>query len=108
MRWTIKRGAVVVAPMVLLASLGSGACKLAPRYDELVGLNENVAKEWADVETQLQRRYDLIPNLVEVAKGAAAHESAVFIEIAGGYSSYKSASTVSTRIDASYRTEAAL
>jgi len=108
MRWTMKRGLLLVALAALVLGLGSGACKLAPRYDELVALNENVSKEWAGVETQLQRRYDLIPNLVEVAKGAAAHESAVFTDIASGYSSYKSASTVSARIDASYRTEAAL
>jgi LemA protein len=99
---------VLLVLAVLVLGLGSGACKLSPQYDELVALNENVAKEWSGVETQLQRRYDLIPNLVEVAKGAAAHESAVFTEIARAREGYTNAHGVSARIDASYRTEAAL
>jgi LemA protein len=107
-RWTLKRALFLVALVVLVLALGSGACKLTPQYDELVALNENVAKEWSGVETQLQRRYDLIPNLIEVAKGAAAHESAVFTDIASAYGSYRGARTVSARIDASYKAEAAL
>lgn len=99
---------VLLVLAVLVFGLGSGACKLSPQYDELVALNENVAKEWAGVETQLQRRYDLIPNLVEVAKGAAAHESAVFTEVARAREGYTSARGVSARIEASYRTEAAI
>lgn len=43
-------------------------------YNNLVRLDENVAGQWAQVETAYQRRADLVPNLVQVVKGAAAHE----------------------------------
>lgn len=44
-------------------------------YNGLVGMDEGVQTKWADVETQYQRRADLIPNLVNTVKGYAAHES---------------------------------
>ena len=43
-------------------------------YNNLVGMDENVSNQWANVETQYQRRADLIPNLVNTVKGYAAHE----------------------------------
>jgi LemA protein len=44
------------------------------KYDELVERDQTCERAWADVETQLQRRYDLIPNIVATVKGSAAHE----------------------------------
>ena len=44
-------------------------------YNGMVSLDEGVQNKWADVETQYQRRADLIPNLVNTVKGYAAHES---------------------------------
>ena len=46
-------------------------------YNSFIGLNESVNTSWAQVENQYQRRYDLIPNLVETVKGYAAHEKGV-------------------------------
>ncbi len=43
-------------------------------YNRLVGLRNRVDTEWADIDVQLKRRYDLLPNLVETVKGYAAHE----------------------------------
>jgi LemA protein len=44
------------------------------KYDELVEKDQACQEKWADVETQVQRRYDLVPNLVATVKGSAAHE----------------------------------
>ena len=47
-------------------------------YNRLVGLRNNVEASWKQVDVQLQKRYDLVPNLVETVKGYAAHEKEVF------------------------------
>lgn len=47
-------------------------------YNSFVNLVANVKESWADIDVQLKRRYDLIPNLIETVKGYAAHESGVF------------------------------
>ena len=50
-------------------------------YNNVVSMDENVKGSWAEVENQLKRRYDLIPNLVETVKGYASHEKEVFTQI---------------------------
>ncbi len=50
-------------------------------YNRFVSLRNLIRDSWANVETELQRRYDLIPNLVETVKGYAAHEDAVLTEV---------------------------
>lgn len=52
-----------------------------PKYNSLVTAEESVDSKWAQVENQLQRRYDLIPNLVESVKGYANHEKEVIASI---------------------------
>jgi len=63
---------------ILLVS-GLSSCNI---YNNLIDLDEAVNAQWAQVENQYQRRYDLIPNLVATVKGYAAHENDVFTNIA--------------------------
>ncbi len=67
---------IVLAVVVLLGGWAVG------QYNGLVGINEEVNGKWAQVDTQLQRRNDLIPNLVNTVKGYAAHEEGIFTNIA--------------------------
>ena len=65
-------GAIIL--IVILLVLGIGGCAGVGTYNRLVGLDENVERSWGDVQTQYQRRADLIPNLVNTVKGAANFE----------------------------------
>lgn len=82
-----KLGPFIGLAAILLVILGMGACQ----YNSLVSANENVEGKWAQVENVLQRRADLIPNLVETVKGFAAHETEVFSSIAQARSQLLSA-----------------
>jgi LemA protein len=62
-------------------------------YNNLVHLDESVNNSWAQVENQLQRRYDLIPNLVETVKGYASHEREVLTEVTQARASVGGAKT---------------
>ncbi|MBO5137849.1 MAG: LemA family protein [Spirochaetaceae bacterium] len=71
---------VVIGVIVLLCVVG---CSFyTSSYNKMVTLDEKVSEQWAQVQNQYQRRYDLIPNLVETVKGYASHESQVFTDIA--------------------------
>jgi len=60
---------IIIAGIVLWAIL---------TYNRLIALKNRAKEAWADIDVQLRRRYDLIPNLVETVKGYAAHEKLVF------------------------------
>ena len=63
---------IIIAVVVIFAGI------IMSGYNSLVSMNENVNGKWSQVENQLQRRNDLIPNLVNTVKGYAANERAVF------------------------------
>ena len=65
-------GLIVLGILVLLVIFGIGM------YNSLVRLKVTCDNAWADIDVQLKRRYDLIPNLVETVKGYAAHEKGTF------------------------------
>ncbi len=93
--WTIAVGA---------AMLPLGGCS----YNRFVGQEETIKAQWAQVENQLQRRNDLIPNLVQTVKGTAAQEQTVFKAIADSRAKMAGASTPSEKIAAANEQEAAL
>ena len=67
--------------IVLLVVVVVVAAFLVGLYNRLVTLRQRVKEAWADIDVQLGRRHDLIPNLVETVKGYAAHERGVFDEV---------------------------
>ncbi len=66
---------------ILLAIIIVIAVWLVGIYNGLVRLKNKVAEAWSDIDVQLKRRYDLIPNFVETVKGYAKHESGVFTKV---------------------------
>ena len=69
-------------------------------YNSLVTMDESVKGAWAQVENQLQRRYDLIPNYVETVKGYASHEKELFIEVTKARSRVAGAKSIPDKIQA--------
>ncbi|MDO8506052.1 MAG: LemA family protein [Candidatus Limnocylindria bacterium] len=63
---------------IVLAVIAAIALFLIATYNRLVTLRQRVREAWSDIDVQLKRRYDLIPNLIETVKGYAAHEKGVF------------------------------
>ncbi|MEG1705279.1 MAG: LemA family protein [Clostridia bacterium] len=69
-------------------------------YNNLVSLRMRVKNAWAQIDTQLKRRFDLIPNLVETVKGYATHEQETFEKIVEARSNFTSASSVTDKSEA--------
>ena len=67
-------------------------------YNKLVRLMINAKEAWADIDVQLKRRYDLIPNLMETVKGYAAHESGVFEKVTEARAAAMGATTTEDKI----------
>jgi len=77
-------------------------------YNTFVGQEESIKTQWAQVENQLQRRNDLIPNLVETTKGFAQHEEAVYKDIADARSKLLAAKSPEETIAAANQQTSAL
>ena len=77
-------------------------------YNKLVTLRQRVRNAWSQIDVQLKRRFDLIPNLQETVKGYMEHESDVFAKIAELRSAWASAETVATKADISNQLTEAL
>ncbi len=77
-------------------------------YNSLVTQNQNVENQWAQVESQYQRRYDLIPNLVESTKGFLGQEQTVFDNIAKARQGYAGAQSTDAKIKAAGELDSAL
>lgn len=77
-------------------------------YNSIVSRHEAISAKWAQVENQLQRRNDLIPNLVNTVKGYAAHEKTVFEDITSARSQWGKASTVNEKVQAAGAIDSAI
>ena len=71
-----------MAPLyIALIALGSFAVMFIAIYNGLVRLKNRAEEAWSDIDVQLKRRYNLIPNLIETVKGYAKHEKKVFDDV---------------------------
>ncbi len=82
---------------VIMAVIGILAVLIILAYNGLVKLRLRSDESWSDIDVQLKRRHDLIPNLVETVKGYAAHEKGTFENIAKWRSAAMSATTPEDR-----------
>jgi LemA protein len=95
----------VVGVLLLLLIIGGSACGT---YNSLVTQQQKVKNQFSNVDVQLQRRADLIPNLVNTVKGYTQHEEAVFGDIAQARSKLLGAQTVDEKSAANAQVTSAL
>lgn len=96
---------IAIIVLVVVAALIVGLVAL---YNNLVKLRNMVDNAWAQVDVQLQRRLDLIPNLVETVKGYAQHESKTLEEVTHARAQVSNATTPESRMGANSRLNSAL
>lgn len=97
----MKKGFIILVLVLVLAFWGFSA------YNGLVSANEAVDGQWAQVEAQYQRRFDLIPNLVESVKGIMAQEQEIFTALANARALYAGAKTIDEKAQAAGQVESA-
>jgi LemA protein len=102
----MKTGTIVLVVVAVIALLVGGA--YVSSRNQMVTKNETVKSAWAQVDVVLQRRADLIPNLVETVKGFAAQEQTVFHDIASARSALLGAKTPADKIAANGQLDGAL
>lgn len=100
----IAVGVVVVIVLVALLVWGS----YISARNQMVAKQEAVQEQWGNVQTQLQRRADLIPNLVSTVKGYAQHEEAVFADVDKARAALLAANTPQGKIQANGQLDGAL
>lgn len=99
---------LVIVGIVILVIILSIFFSIKGTYNTLVRLDEGIKGAWAQVENQLQRRYDLIPNYVETVKGYARHEKEVFLRVTEARSMVGGATNIKEKIDANNNLSSAL
>lgn len=99
---------VIVIAVILFVIVAVPFLYLKGTYNELVTMDEGVKGAWAQVENQLQRRYDLIPNYVETVKGYASHEKEVFTRVTEARAKVAGAGSIGSKIEANNQLSSAL
>lgn len=96
---------ILFAVFIVLALIG---LYIWSAYNRLIAMSEAIKNQWAQVETQYQRRFDLIPNLVASVKGVMTQEEKIFGDLAEARTRYSGALTVEERIKAINQVESEL
>jgi LemA protein len=102
----MKKGLVVIG--IIIAAIVLMGMMLMSSYNNFVTLEENVDQSYAQIENQLQRRLDLIPNLVNTVKGYASHEKEVIASISDARARLAGAKTVEEEATANAELSGAL
>lgn len=97
---------IVLGILALIAIVGIGS--FISVYNGIVSKHETITAKWSQVENQLQRRNDLIPNLVNTVKGYASHEKTVFEDITNARSQWAKANTMNEKVKAAGAIDTAL
>ncbi|MDI6687288.1 MAG: LemA family protein [Desulfobacterales bacterium] len=103
---TLKTILIISGVVLLVGILVIG--KIITGYNTVIAMDENVKGKWAQVENQLKRRYDLIPNLIETVKGYAKHEKELFENIAQARTKYFQAINIKDKVNSSNLLEGTL
>jgi LemA protein len=103
--WLFGCGGLLIAAVMFVVICGGWVMSV---NNGLVSLQERMKASWAQVDTVLQRRYDLIPNLVATVKGYAEHEKEIFENVAKLRSQWSAAQTLPEKTKAANEMEGAL
>lgn len=99
---------VVILFVIIVCSGILTAIFVGINYNNFVSLNEEIDQQYGVLESKLQRRYDLIPNLVNTVKGYLKHEEKVFSDIANARAALTKANNVQEKVAADNQLESAL
>ncbi|MBI4212349.1 MAG: LemA family protein [Deltaproteobacteria bacterium] len=102
----MKKIWIVLGVIVLFVLIAYST--VSGKYNQIVTLNESVTSSWAQVENVLQRRNDLIPNLVNTVKGYAAQERDVFIKVTEARAKVGQAQSIPQKVEANNELSGAL
>lgn len=102
----MKKAGIILIALALLFILFGGW--LFGYYNSFVNMDEGIKNAWAQVENQLQRRSDLIPNLVNTVKGYAKHEKEIFENIANARTKLAGSQSIGDKITAANEMTSAL
>jgi LemA protein len=97
MKWLVVLGIIVIIAFWAVS-----------KYNFFINTGEQATAQWAQVENQYQRRFDLIPNIVNTVKGFAAHEQAIYDSITAARAQYSGATTPDQKAQAATAVEGAL
>jgi LemA protein len=102
----MKTGTIILIVVVLALVLGG--CEFVQERNKLASEHETISAEWSQVDADLQRRADLIPNLVETVKGYAKEETGIYTELANARAAMAGARTPQEKINANNQVDSAL